>query len=126
MEKNTDGTNKTFSVYNNTEQRDVFRIYGDGKVYATEINVKLSSDFPDYVFEGDYELKTLNELKDYLKENGRLPNMPSANDVKKNGLNLGETNRLLVEKVEELTLYLIQLNDKLIEQEKEIMELKNH
>lgn len=103
-------TDNAINVYsnNNTTQAN-FRVKGDGKVYATEVNVMLASTpFPDYVFESTYHLKSLNEIENHIKTFGRLPNMPSANQVSKGGLNLGEISFILVEKIEELTLYLIE------------------
>lgn len=64
--------------------------------------------WPDYVFEKDYNLLSLEEVERHIKEKGHLPNIPSAKEVKKNGFSLGEMNRKLLEKVEELMLYTIQ------------------
>ena len=115
---------KAFSVFSHILSKDVFRVMGDGKVYATEINVRLASEFPDYVFEDSYKLLSLNSLETYIHENKKLPNMPSAKEVGNKGMNVGQINTLLVEKVEELTLYTIQ-QQKLIEQLiKEVEELK--
>lgn len=103
---------------------DVFRIYGDGKVFATEVNVRLASNFPDYVFSPTYDLRSIDELNNYIQKNGKLPNMPSATEVEKEGLNVGETSRLLVEKIEELTLYIIQQQEIIKNQEKRLNELE--
>jgi len=88
-----------------------------GNAIAEQMTVMLQADWPDYVFEKDYALIPLKELGDYVNKNHHLPEIPSAAEVKKDGLNLGEMNGLLIKKVEELTLYLI-------EKEKEIRELK--
>jgi hypothetical protein len=56
-----------------------------------------------------YELLTIEEVDKYIQKNGHLPNIPKASEVEENGLNLGEINKKLMEKVEELTLYIIQL-----------------
>lgn len=117
MEKSTNTADKAFTVHREDTDLDVFRVYGDGKVYATEVNVMLSADFPDYVFEPNYQLMPLQEVKSYIQENGHLPNVPSALDVQRDGMDVGEMNRVLVEKVEELTLYLLK-------QQEEIDELK--
>ncbi len=115
---------KAFSVFSHILSKDVFRVMGDGKVYATEINVRLASEFPDYVFEDSYKLLSLKSLETYIQENKKLPNMPSAKEVGNKGMNVGQINTLLVEKVEELTLYTIQ-QQKLIEQLiKEVEKLK--
>lgn len=85
-----------------------FRVKGSGEVYARKYITTLAA-FPDYVFNDDYKLLTFSELRTYLSLNNRLPNMPSAIQVAEEGADLGELNRLLVEKVEELTLYILQL-----------------
>ena len=90
----------------------------DGKVYAREVNVTLDIPYPDYVFTPSYDLKPLTAVKKFIEENNRLPGMPSADEVAKNGIDLGEHNRLLVEKIEELTLYMLEMQ-KEIEQLKE-------
>tara|TARA_R110000796_G_scaffold250650_2_gene380104 strand:+ start:1785 stop:2744 length:960 start_codon:yes stop_codon:yes gene_type:complete len=82
-----------------------------GKIHAEEVKVDLSVPAPDYVFKEDYKLKTLEETQQYIKENGHLPNIPSAQDFEENGIDLGEMNMKLLEKIEELTLYIIQLKD---------------
>jgi hypothetical protein len=90
-----------------------------GTVHAQEVRVDLNGAVaPDYVFEGDYSLMPLDELKTYLDTNKHLPEVPSAKEMEANGVNLKEMNLLLLKKVEELTLYVI-------EQNKEIKELKN-
>lgn len=91
----------------------------EGLIYAREIKVLASGLTPDYVFEKDYKLSSLKELEQYIVENKHLPGIPSACEVQENqGVELGEMNRLLLEKVEELTLYLIK-------QQKEIDQLKS-
>ncbi len=81
----------------------------DGRLYAQDITVTEPGNFPDYVFEDDYKLKSLEETETYIQENRKLPGMPSAEQVAKEGMNLNEVTRLLVEKVEELTLHMIAL-----------------
>lgn len=95
----------------------------DGKIYAKEIEVK-ANVWADYVFRGDYKLRTLEEVEKHIQEKGHLPNIPSAADVEKNGINLGEMNAKLLEKIEELTLYSIEQNKQLQQQSDEIAELK--
>jgi len=77
-----------------------------GKAIAEEVRVQLRSAWPDYVFENDYSLKTLPELETYIQANNHLPNIPAASEVEKSGIALGEMQTKLVEKVEELTLYI--------------------
>ena len=63
----------------------------------------------DYVFESDYQMLSTEELEAYIKEHGHLPGVPSAEEVVENGLDLGEMNKILLEKVEELTLRVLEL-----------------
>ncbi|MCK4979196.1 MAG: hypothetical protein KAS62_02315, partial [Candidatus Delongbacteria bacterium] len=92
-------------------------LYITGKLYATEIEVKLPL-FPDYVFKDDYNLLSLSQVEDHINTHGYLPGMPSEQEVVENGLNINEMQLKLVEKIEELTLHMIRL-------EKENNELKN-
>ncbi|SHG88683.1 hypothetical protein SAMN04488109_2330 [Chryseolinea serpens] len=89
-----------------------------GKMVAEEVVVKLRANWPDYVFESNYKMPSLFELNAYIQQNKHLPEMPSAAQVEKDGINTGEMNLLLLKKVEELTLYVI-------EQQKEIEALKS-
>jgi hypothetical protein len=73
---------------------------------------------PDYVFEKDYPLTSLEELKAYIDQHKHLPEVPSAKEMGENGINLKEMNLLLLKKVEELTLYVIELK-------KEVDSVKN-
>lgn len=86
----------------------------DGNILAKEIKVKTDISVPDYVFEPDYELNSLDYIADYVKKNKHLPEIPSAKEIKRDGLDLAEMNLLLLKKIEELTLYAIQ-QDKEIE-----------
>ncbi|WP_190808393.1 discoidin domain-containing protein [Flagellimonas sp. S3867] len=85
----------------------------DGKLITEEVLVQLSGNWPDYVFKEGYDLPTLEEIQKHIKEKGHLPNIPSATEVKANGIELGEMNRLLLEKIEELTLYILQLKEEI-------------
>ncbi|TCC87307.1 hypothetical protein EZ428_21650 [Pedobacter frigiditerrae] len=89
----------------------------NGKIRAKEIKVEPNpATWPDYVFEDDYKVGTLEELELYVKTNKHLPEMPTAKEVAMNGVELGELNRLLLKKVEELTLYLIKNNETVTKQ----------
>ncbi|WP_320052052.1 hypothetical protein [uncultured Acetobacteroides sp.] len=87
----------------------------NGTIRAKE--VKVESGWADFVFKPDYQLKPLSEVEQFITTNGHLPEVPTAKEVEQNGVNLGEMNAKLLQKVEELTLYLI-------EQKKEIELLK--
>lgn len=81
----------------------------NGLIHTKEVKVDLTG-WPDYVFEENYDLPTIEEVEKHIKEKGYLPEMPSAAEVEENGVELGEMNKLLLQKVEELTLYIIQMN----------------
>ena len=112
-----------FDIYNVDDAKSNFRVKSNGFVYAREINVQLAN-FPDYVFKTNYKLMGLDKLESYIKQNQHLPNMPSAKEVEQNGANLGEIQKITIEKTEELFLYLIELNKRIEKLEKENKELK--
>lgn len=93
-----------------------FRLSVDGKVLTKEIYVT-ASNWADYVFDNNYKLKPLSEVEAFVKANHHLPNIPSAKEISERGNNMGDTDRLLLEKIEELTLYIIA-------QDKRIKELE--
>ncbi|HMJ45745.1 MAG TPA: hypothetical protein VK498_00350, partial [Ferruginibacter sp.] len=68
--------------------------------------------WPDYVFEKNYILPDLKETEKFIRQNKHLPEIPSAAEVEKNGIDLGDNQSLLLQKIEELTLYVIDLNKK--------------
>ena len=79
----------------------------NGTIHSKVVLVDLTG-WSDYVFKPEYQIPSLSEVKKYIDEKGRLPEMPSEQEIVKNGLNMGEMNKLLTKKVEELTLYLIE------------------
>lgn len=98
-----------------------YKLYVQEGILTEKIKVALSSDqtnWPDFVFDDDYNLLSLNEVEDYIKENKHLPAIPSTEEVHANGLDLAQMDAKLLQKIEELTLYVIQ-------QQKEINELKS-
>lgn len=80
----------------------------NGSGLFTKVVVKQQSAWPDFVFEPDYQLRPLPELAAYIREHKHLPEMPTAEDVARDGQDLGEVNRRLLQKVEEMTLYIIE------------------
>lgn len=94
------------------------KLGADGTLMAKEIKVTLTG-WPDYVFDKGYNLMPLTETEQYIEANGHLPNVPSAAEVETDGMSVGEMNKVLLQKVEELTLYVIEL-------QKQIDELKKH
>jgi len=95
-----------------------------GKIHAEEVIVDLNVPVADYVFKPTYKLMPLPEVEQYVKNNSHLPEVPSATEISKNGLSMGEMQNKLLQKVEELTLYAIQQNKKIETLEKRINELQ--
>lgn len=85
----------------------------DGKVLCEELEVQLSGDWPDYVFAEDYSLMPLEQVESFIKQNRHLPDVPSAAEVKREGLVVGEMQAALMRKVEELTLHMIEQDKRL-------------
>ncbi|PXY02516.1 hypothetical protein DF185_00025 [Marinifilum breve] len=85
------------------------RLAVNGTIRAKEIKVE-SSNWADFVFEDDYQLRNIEDLEQFISQNGHLPDIPNEKEVEKNGISLGEMNAKLLQKIEELTLYTIRLN----------------
>lgn len=100
-----------------------YKLAVEGKIRAREIRVDQDT-WPDYVFDKEYELLTLEEVQKHIAEKGHLPNIPSAQEVEKNGVGLGEMDRLLLEKIEQLTLYILEQQRQLETQKVQISQLK--
>lgn len=108
-----------------------YKLAVDGKIRSREVKVD-TDNWADYVFENGYDLPSLEEVERHIAEKGHLINIPSAEEVEANGVALGEMNKLLLEKIEELTLYTLQqekgiqeLTLYILQQEKRILELEN-
>jgi len=89
-----------------------------GRIICNEVEVNSLDGWKDYVFDTDYDLASIEDVETFIAKNGHLPEIPSEADVLENGYNLGEMDALLLQKIEELTLYVIDLK-------KEINELKS-
>ena len=89
-----------------------------GKMVTEEVVVALQADWADFVFNKDYKLRKLEEVESFIDENNHLPDIPSEKEVLENGIPLGEMDAKLLQKIEELTLYMIEMN-------KEVKVLKN-
>jgi hypothetical protein len=90
----------------------------NGDIIATKITVKPYGNWPDYVFKPQYHLPSLTEVKSYIDQNQHLPDMPSEQEVAKEGVDLGEIVKIQTKKIEELTLYMI-------EKDREMKEVKD-
>ncbi|MCG8307372.1 MAG: bZIP transcription factor [Cytophagales bacterium] len=89
-----------------------------GTIRANE--VKVATGWSDFVFAPDYDLKSLDQVEDFITENGHLPDIPSAKEVEENGISLGDMDAKLLQKIEELTLYVIELK-----KENEVLKIEN-
>lgn len=93
-----------------------------GKISAEEVEVSLSTTWPDFVFSTSYELNTLAQVEEYINKHSHLPNVPSAEEVAEKGINIAEMDAILLQKIEELTLYTIAQQKQIDEQKKLIEE----
>ncbi len=101
-----------------------YRLAVDGTVHAREVVVDNDS-WPDYVFRPDHTLPTLEEVQAHIDTKGHLINVPSEAEVRASGVRLGEMNKILLEKIEELTLYMLQQNELQKKLEEELHKFEN-
>jgi hypothetical protein len=99
-----------------------FAVKGDA-VFA-KVVVKDPGLWPDYVFQANYRLRPLSEVEEYIKQHHHLPEVTSAEEVKKNGLDVGDNQATLLKKIEEMTLYMIEQNKKILELEAKVKALE--
>jgi len=102
--------NGRMTIHNGTQK--ILQLNPDGVLQTRIIKVDAYA-WPDFVFEPTYELRPLNEVKLYIAENGHLPEVPSAEMAEAEGIDVGEMNKLLLQKIEELTLYLLQQEERI-------------
>ena len=96
----------------------------DGKIVCKDLYVTATSDWPDFVFKPDYKLPKLNEIETYYKQNGHLPLIPDEKEIKEKGIDVAEMNRLLLQKIEELTVLMVEQDKKIQQQDNRIEELE--
>ncbi|MCL8537134.1 MULTISPECIES: hypothetical protein [Chryseobacterium] len=102
-----------------------YRLFVKDGIKAEKVKVEAGpGGWADYVFKKEYKLRSLEEVEQHISEKGHLPNIPSAQEVEKEGINLGEMNTKLLEKIEELTLYSIEQNKQLKSQSEKIEKLE--
>lgn len=111
------GTDQTPNSLPGDLDLSAYKLFVNGGILSKECRVE--TDWADYVFRPGYNLLPLNKLEQHIQQTGHLPNMPSEEQIRKQGLNLGEISKLQQEKIEELTLHLIALK-------KELDALKTH
>lgn len=102
-----------------------FKLAVDGNIGARGLKITLQNPWPDFVFSKKYDLMKLSELKKYIEENNKLPDIPSEQEVKENGLDVEEMTAKLLQKVEELTLHVIKLDEENSKLKEEVETLKN-
>ena len=112
-------TNGSGNVGIGAEASSEHKLSVNGKIRAQEIKVE-TANWPDYVFKQAYKLPSLSETEQFIQENGHLPEVPKAEEVEANGIQLGEMNKTLLKKIEELTLHVIEL-DKVNKEQGEFM-----
>ena len=132
---------KGIGIYNSAYGKDVFTVYGDGKIEVSSQSGKILQldpsgilrsrhikvdldNWADYVFTADYNLMSLKDIEEFINSEGHLPKIPSASEVKENGLDLGEMQTLQMEKIEEMYLHMIELDKKIDALETEVDDLK--
>ncbi|AJW63271.1 hypothetical protein VO54_01795 [Elizabethkingia miricola] len=115
---NNQGGNVGIGTTNPQNKLDV-----NGTVHAKEVKVDMAG-WADFVFEKEYQLPTLDEVEQHIHEKGHLPNIPNTKEVTENGLSLGENQKLLLQKIEELTLYSIEQNKLIKEQQERLKKLE--
>ncbi len=121
------GAVTTFPTLAGTVDVSNYKLFVTGGILTEEVRVNLrgvNGLWADYVFNKDYKLPTLQEVEKQIQEKGHLANMPSAKEVKENGIELGEMAKMQQEKIEELTLYIIEQNKINEKQNKKIADLE--
>lgn len=111
------------SVGIGTAPSNLYRLWVNGTTRTTALIVDFGG--ADFVFEDGYELASLDEVEGFIRENGRLPGIPSAEELQETGADVGEMQTRLLQKVEELTLYLIDQNKEVAELRRENEELRS-
>lgn len=106
-------------VQNSSSNGIDFVVKGDGRVFAREVEVTLTA-FPDYVFGEEYDLMSLSQLRKYISTEKHLPGIKSAAEVEEEGIGLGELAKVQLEKIEELTLYILQLEERIAKLESSV------
>ena len=110
-------------IWNVIDGKSNFKVKSNGEAYARYMKVSVNA-FLDYVFANTYKLPNLKEVEAYYKANHHLPEIPTATEVEKDGLDLGSINTLLVKKVEELTIYAVEQNKTTEAQQALLLELQ--
>lgn len=111
-------------VINDDSGNKIAQLENSGLLRSRSIRVDLAT-WADHVFADEYDLMDLKDVKRFIAENGHLPDVPSEKEIETNGLDLGEMQRIQMQKIEELTLHLIQMDEKMTEMQKDMEVLKS-
>jgi hypothetical protein len=95
-----------------------------GNIRAREVRITIDAG-SDFVFEKEYDLKTLAEVENFIRQHGHLPDVAPAKEMENNGLELGKMDMKLLQKIEELTLYMIEQNKKIEALQSRVVELES-
>lgn len=106
------------------DELEVAEVLKANQIKAQDINVEMNNA-ADYVFDESYNLRSLNEVESFVKENKHLPGVPSAAEMSENGMSMSQMTNLLLEKVEELTLHLIDMKKEINSLKEENAALKS-
>jgi len=98
----------------------------NGKAICEELKIQASSNWPDYVFNDNYSLPTLSALSEFIATHHHLPNIPDAATIASEGIEVGDMQKRMMEKIEELTLYILQLEEKYTKLSSEMDDLKSN
>ena len=101
-----------------------YKLAVGGAIYAEELKIQLTESWADYVFDPNYNLKSLKEVKEFISQKGHLPGIPSAKKIESEGLSVSHIQVLQMEKIEELTLHLIQVNQEKDDLEKRLEKIE--
>jgi hypothetical protein len=127
VDMNTIYVNHCGQVGIGTSEPGGFKLAVDGYIGARGVKVTSSSPFPDYVFENDYTMLSILDLEKFVKEKKHLPNIPSANEIEKEeGIDIGEIQLKLLEKIEEQALYIISLQKQINELSEKVNGFNNN
>ncbi|MCH2217244.1 MAG: hypothetical protein MK076_04055 [Flavobacteriales bacterium] len=118
-------TNFNGNVGIGTTDTEGFKLGVNGRIAATEVKVAKYENWADFVFEEEYQLPTLTEVEKHIQEKGHLKDIPSAEKVAQEGFYLAEMNAKLLQKIEELTLYMIQQNKEIKQLKAKVEKLEN-
>ena len=107
------------------ETKDKYSVWVDKAVVAEDFAIAAPDEWSDFVFSKNYHLRSIHDVADYIAANNHLPDVPSEKEVKANGYEVHDMNKILLQKIEELTLYLIEADRKIESLSREVKELKS-